>query len=83
MTKNEKTPKKNQVLKFSSMHTPYKMENTEKPQREKPSPQLVSYLMNLYPKLDYLMVETILSLSEEQLGEMLDEKEKEEEKIST
>jgi len=59
------------------------MENTEKPQREKPSPQLVSYLMTLYPKLDHLMAETILSLSEEQLGEMLDEKEKEEEKIST
>ena len=59
------------------------MEDTETPKRVKPSNLLVSYLMNLYPKLDYLMAETILSLSEEQLGEMLDEKEKEEEKIST
>lgn len=55
-------------------------ENTETLQREKPSPQLVLCLMNMYPKLDYLMAETILSLSEEQLGETLDEQAKKQEK---
>ena len=45
----------------------------EKPQKEKPSPQLVRTLMAEFPKLDHLMAETILSLSEDELGEMLRE----------
>ena len=45
----------------------------EKPQKEKPSPQLVQSLLQMYPKLDYLMAETILSFSEVELGEMLQE----------
>ena len=55
-------------------------ENTETLQREKPSPQLVLCLMNMYPKLDYLMAETLLAMPEGQLGEMLDEQEKKQEK---
>ena len=46
----------------------------EKPQKEKPSSQLVQSLLQMYPKLDYLMAETILSFSEAELGEMLEEK---------
>ena len=46
----------------------------EKPQKEKPSSQLVQSLLQMYPKLDYLMAETILSFSEAELGEMLKEK---------
>ena len=45
----------------------------EKPQKEKPSSQLVQSLLQMYPKLDYLMAETILSFSEAELGEMLQE----------
>ena len=45
----------------------------EKPQKEKPSPQSVQSLLQIYPKLDYLMAETILSFSEAELGEMLQE----------
>ena len=44
----------------------------EKPQKEKPSPQLVQSLLQIYPKLDYLMAETILSFSDAELGEMLE-----------
>lgn len=40
----------------------------------KPSPQAVQSLMYMYPRLDYLMAETILSFSEEQLGEFLEKK---------
>ena len=43
------------------------------PKKEKPSPELVRTLMGMYPKLDHLMAETILSLSEDELGEMLRE----------
>ena len=46
----------------------------EKPQKEKPNSQLVQSLMQMYPKMDYLMAETILSFSEAELGEMLEEK---------
>lgn len=46
----------------------------EKPKKEKPSSQLVQSLLQIYPKLDYLMAETILSFSEAELGEMLEEK---------
>jgi hypothetical protein len=46
----------------------------EKPRKEKPSPQLVQSLLQMYPKLDYLMAETILSFSDAELGEMLEEK---------
>ena len=46
----------------------------EKPQKEKPSPQLVQSLLQIYPKLDYLMAETILSFTEPELGKMLEKK---------
>ena len=46
----------------------------EKPRKEKPSPQLVQSLLQMYHKLDYLMAETILSFSDAELGEMLEEK---------
>ena len=44
------------------------------PRKEKPSPQLVQSLLQMYPKMDYLMAETILSFSEAELGGMLEEK---------
>ena len=40
----------------------------------KPSPEAVQSLMKMYPRLDYLMAETILSFSEEQLGDLLEKK---------
>ena len=43
------------------------------PKNEKPSPQLVRTLMGMYPKLDHLMAETILSLSEDELGVIMEE----------
>ena len=44
------------------------------PKLEKPSPQTVQALMKMYPMLDYLMAETILSFSEKELGEFLEKK---------
>jgi len=41
---------------------------------EKPSPQAVQTLMQMYPQLDFLMAETILSFSEKELGEFLEKK---------
>ena len=52
----------------------YRYYMEEKPRKEKPSPQLVQSLLQMYPKLDYLMAETILSFSDAELGEMLEEK---------
>ena len=43
------------------------------PKKEKPSPELVRTLMGMYPKLDHLMAETILSLSEDELGVIMEE----------
>jgi hypothetical protein len=42
--------------------------------KEKPSLQAVQTLVQLYPGLDYLMAETILSFSEKELGEFLEKK---------
>jgi|EP00966_Prymnesium_polylepis_P165480 hypothetical protein len=39
-----------------------------------PSPHAVQALMQMYPKLDHLMAETILCFSEDQLGEFLEKK---------
>jgi hypothetical protein len=44
------------------------------PKREKPSPHAVQTLMQMYPQLDFLMAETILSFSEKELGEFLEKK---------
>ena len=41
---------------------------------KKTNPQLVKTLMHIYPKLDYLMAETLPSFSENELGKMLEEK---------
>ena len=41
---------------------------------KKPTPQEVQTLLSLYPKLDYLIAETILSFTEEELGNFLEEK---------
>lgn len=49
--------------------------------KTKPRPEAVQNLMRLYPKLDYLLAETILSFSEEELGEFLSEKKKSSESI--
>ena len=40
----------------------------------KPSTEQVQALMQMYPKLDYLLAETILSFTEEELGGFLEEK---------
>jgi hypothetical protein len=40
--------------------------------KKKVSVYEVQTLMQMYPKLDYLMAETILSFSEEELGEILE-----------
>ena len=45
----------------------------EKPQKEKPSPELVRTLMGMYPKLDFLMAETLLSFTEAELGVIMEE----------
>ena len=44
------------------------------PNKEKPNPQVVYTLMQMYPQLDFLMAETILSFSEKELGEFLEKK---------
>lgn len=44
------------------------------PKKEKPSPHAVHTLMQMYPQLDFLMAETILSFSEKELGEFLEKK---------
>jgi hypothetical protein len=44
------------------------------PKREKPNPPQVQTLMQMYPQLDYLMAETILSFSEDELGKFLEKK---------
>ena len=42
--------------------------------REKPTPQAVQNLMQMYPRLDYLMAETILSFTEKELAQFLEKK---------
>ena len=42
--------------------------------REKPSSQAVQTLMQMYPRLDYLMAETILSFTEKELAQFLEKK---------
>jgi hypothetical protein len=44
------------------------------PKREKPPIQAVQTLMQMYPRLDSLMAETVLSFSEQELGEFLEKK---------
>ena len=39
-----------------------------------PTPQAVKSLMHMYPQLDFLMAETILSFSEQELGDFLEKK---------
>ena len=41
---------------------------------KKPTPQEVQTLLQMYPKLDFLIAETILSFTEEELGNFLEEK---------
>ena len=41
---------------------------------KKPTPQEVQNLLQMYPKLDFLIAETILSFTEEELGKFLEEK---------
>ena len=41
---------------------------------KKPSPQKVQSLLQMYPKLDYLIAETILSFAEEELEKFLEKK---------
>ena len=41
---------------------------------KKPSPQAIQNLLQIYPKLDHLIAETILSFTEEELGKFLEEK---------
>ena len=41
---------------------------------KKPTPQEVQTLLQMYPKLDFLIAETILSFTEEELGKFLEEK---------
>jgi hypothetical protein len=47
---------------------------TDVPKKDKPSAHAVYTLMQMYPKLDFLMAETILSFSEKELGEFLEKK---------
>ena len=42
--------------------------------RTAPTPQAVKSLMHMYPQLDQLMAETILSFSEQELGDFLEKK---------
>jgi hypothetical protein len=42
--------------------------------KEKPSHYAVQTLMHMYPSLDYLMAETILSFTEKELGEFFEKK---------
>ena len=42
--------------------------------KQKPSAEAVQNLMRLYPRLDYLLAETILSFTEEELGKFLEKK---------
>ena len=44
------------------------------PKKEKPSPQAVQALMQMYPQLDFLMAETILSFTEDELAQFLEKK---------
>ena len=42
--------------------------------KQKPTREAVQNLMQMYPKLDYLLAETILSFTEEQLEVFLEKK---------
>ena len=56
------------------------VEPSKEPKR--PPPEQVQELMRLYPMLDQLMCELVLSCTEEELGEMLSEKETKSEEIN-
>jgi hypothetical protein len=47
---------------------------TQSDSKTRVDPFKVHALMKMYPNLDYLLAETILSFTEEELGEMLKEK---------
>lgn len=44
-----------------------------KPQKRKPTPREVQKLQESFPRLDYLMAETILSFTEDELQELMQE----------
>ena len=47
---------------------------TDAPQKKPPPRELVQALMQMYPRLDYLLAETCLSFSEEELERFLEKK---------
>ncbi len=50
-------------------------------EKTKPSEEAIKTLLRLYPMLDRLMAETILSFSEEELGKLLETQDSAQEKI--